>query len=191
MRRLMGKVPFAAVLLAAVLPSASANAEAPTSGYIVLLADGVDVSTMAAQHGDAVGHLYRSAVRGYSTHMSTADAERLARDPRVVLVQPDGVVSIAAQTMPTGIDRVDAELSPTAAIDGVDTRVDVDVAVLDTGVDLDHPDLNVHLAGARNCSFGRTANDGHGHGSHVAGTIGALDDDAGVVVSRRAPASGR
>jgi hypothetical protein len=36
-------------------------------------------------------------------------------------------VSVAAQTVPTGIDRVDAELSPTANINGVDERVNVDV----------------------------------------------------------------
>jgi subtilisin family serine protease len=96
-------------------------------------------------------------------------------------VQPDGVATIVAQTTPTGIDRVNADLSPTAAIDGVDARVDVDVAVIDTGIDLTHPDLNVHTAGARNCSTGRSANDGNGHGTHVAGTIGALDNGIGVV----------
>ena len=76
---------------------------------------------------------------------------------------------------------MDAELSPTARINGVDERVNVDVAVLDTGVDLDHPDLNVFTAGARNCSTGRSADDGNGHGSHVAGTIGAVDNGDGVV----------
>jgi subtilisin family serine protease len=59
--------------------------------------------------------------------------------------------------------------------------VDVDVAVIDTGVDLDHPDLNVYTAGAKNCSTGRSADDGNGHGTHVSGTIGALDNDLGVV----------
>jgi subtilisin len=99
----------------------------------------------------------------------------------VASVHTDGVAHATAQTLPTGINRVDAELSPTAAIDGVDTRVNVDVAVIDTGIDLNHPDLNVHTAGARNCSTGNSANDGHGHGTHVAGTIGALDNTDGVV----------
>ena len=74
-------------------------------------------------------------------------------------------------------------MSPTAAIDGADQRVDVDVAVIDTGVDLDHPDLNVNPAGAKNCTvFGLgSADDHNGHGSHVAGTIGALDNTTGVV----------
>ncbi|MGH3361282.1 MAG: S8 family serine peptidase, partial [Nocardioides sp.] len=59
--------------------------------------------------------------------------------------------------------------------------VDVDVAIIDTGIDLDHPDLNVHTAGARNCSKGRSADDGNGHGTHVAGTVGARDNAGGVV----------
>jgi subtilisin family serine protease len=57
----------------------------------------------------------------------------------------------------------------------------VDVAVIDTGIDLDHPDLNVYTAGAKNCSSGTSADDGNGHGTHVSGTIGALDNATGVV----------
>jgi subtilisin family serine protease len=103
--------------------------------------------------------------------------------PGVDFVQEDRPVAATAQSTPTGIDRSQADVSPTAAIDGADQRVDVDVAVIDTGVDLDHPDLNVNRTGAENCTlFGLgSADDDHGHGSHVAGTIGALDNTAGVV----------
>jgi subtilisin family serine protease len=149
------------------------------------LRPGVDASAVAAkqarEHGATVGHIYGRAIRGYSAHMSATAAARLARDPQVLLVQTDGAVSANAQSTPTGVDRADAELSPTAAIDGADTRVDVDVAVIDTGIHLDHPDLNVYAPGAKNCSTGKSANDGNGHGTHVAGTVGALDNGVGVV----------
>ncbi|MCP2249650.1 S8 family peptidase [Lentzea aerocolonigenes] len=181
MRRLTVQALFAAVLLAAAVPAAPASADTQTSGYIVLLKDGVSVSSVTGLLGVTVENVYTSAVRGYSGHMTATTAARLARDPRVALVQPDGVASIAAQTLPTGIDRIDAEQSPTARINGTDERVNVDVAVIDTGVDLDHPDLNVNTAGAKNCSTGRSADDGNGHGTHVAGTIGALDNGNGVV----------
>ncbi|MFI9813759.1 S8 family serine peptidase [Saccharothrix variisporea] len=181
MRHLVGKSLLASVLLAAVLPAAPGHADARTSAYIVVLADGVATSSVTADHAVTVDHVYSSALRGYSGRMTAATAARLARDPRVVLVQPDGVATTTAQTTPTGIDRIDAELSPTAAIDGTDQRVTVDVAVIDTGVDLDHPDLNVYTAGAKNCSTGKSADDGNGHGTHVAGTIGALDNGVGVV----------
>jgi hypothetical protein len=57
--------------------------------------------------------------------------------------------------------------------------VNVDIAIIDTGIDTAHPDLNV--VGGVNCSTGRSYNDGNGHGSHVAGTAAARDNTVGVV----------
>jgi subtilisin family serine protease len=184
-----------AAAAAASLTTATPSNAAPTAGYIVVLRSGVSSSSIAGEHaradGAKVGHVFRSSLNGYSAQMTTATADRIANDPRVLSVQPDRVVTIdakkpqppktLAQTLPTGIDRIDADRSPTANIDGADDRVDVDVAVIDTGVDLDHPDLNVNTAGALNCSTGRSANDGNGHGTHVSGTIGALDNGDFVV----------
>ncbi|HET8683861.1 MAG TPA: S8 family serine peptidase [Micromonosporaceae bacterium] len=187
MRRTLLAALFAGVVAVAgtAVTAASASAASERGDYIVMLQSGADSPAVAAEHarahGAAVGHVYRYAIKGYSASMSAAAAARIGSDPRVLLVQPDGVVSIAAQTLPTGINRVDAELSPTARINGVDERVNVDVAIIDTGIDLTHPDLNVYTAGAKNCSTGNSANDGNGHGTHVAGTVGALDNSIGVV----------
>jgi subtilisin family serine protease len=114
----------------------------------------------------------------------------LRLDPRVDYVEPNRRVYAFAQTLPTGINRIDADLSTTANIDGSDERVDVDIAILDTGIDLDHPDLNVYryancaMRGPANSACFENdsgANDGDGHGTHVAGTAAALDNDIGVV----------
>lgn len=186
-RKLLAALFVGAVAVATTSATSAiaAPADHASSGYIVMLQDGLDAQAVAAEQaqttGATVGHIYQSSIRGYSARMSATAAARLAKDPRVLLVQADGVVSIDAQTLPTGIDRADADLSPTAAINGVDTRVDVDVAVIDTGIDFTHPDLNVFTAGAKNCSSGNSAKDGNGHGSHVSGTIGALDNGIGVV----------
>ena len=74
--------------------------------------------------------------------------------------------------------RQELERRPTSTAS--DERVDADVAIFDTGID-PHPDLIV--AGGYNCSTSNRANwtDAHGHGTHVAGTVGALDNDFGVV----------
>jgi subtilisin family serine protease len=129
-----------------------------------------------------VSLVYRHALKGYAATMTSSVAKRLAEAPGVQWVQRDRVVKTAAQTMPTGINRVDADASPTARIDGVDERANVDVAVIDTGVNLTHPDLNVYPAGGKNCVTLLTPpEDGNGHGTHVAGTIGALDNTSGVV----------
>ncbi|MEV7966843.1 S8 family serine peptidase [Sphaerisporangium sp. NPDC088356] len=187
MRKTLLTILFAGSLVMAVSPATASAAAtlAPTGDYIVVLRDGADPSavanTQARSKGATLKNVYSHALRGYSARMTAAAAADLARDPQVQFVQPDGVVSIDAQTLPTGVNRADAELSPTAAINGVDTRVNVDVAIIDTGIQLTHPDLNVYTAGAKNCNNGTSANDGNGHGTHVAGTIGALDNTSTVV----------
>src|SRR4029453_2735503 len=96
----------------------------------------------------------------------------------------DRPVYATAQSLPTGVDRIQGDVSSTVSGDGAGS-VDLDVAVIDTGIDLDHPDLNV--VGGKSC-LGTTKgggtpsfDDGPGHGTHVAGTIGARDDGEGVV----------
>ncbi|MDP3892511.1 S8 family serine peptidase [Nocardioides sp.] len=178
-----------AVALATGYPAATAapghDTGATSSGaYIVVLKDTAPAAAVAGEHGRAhgadVGHVYRNAMRGYSARMSATAAAKVAADPRVDWIQRDGVVQTTAQELPTGINRANGNESSTKAGDGSGT-VDVDVAVIDTGIDLDHPDLNVHTAGAKNCSSGRSADDGNGHGTHVAGTVGAIDNTTGVV----------
>lgn len=191
MRRSTTAALAASTLLAFASTSVAAQAASTTtagsdrSGYIVVLKDGTAPGKVAAEqsnrYGTAVAHVYRDALKGYSAMMSDTAAQKIAGDSRVQFVQRDGIAEATAQTTPTGINRADADLSPTARINGVDERVDVDVAVIDTGIDLDHPDLNVYTAGAKNCSSGTSADDGNGHGTHVSGTIGALDNATGVV----------
>jgi len=171
------------LLLAGVVWLPVAGAAAPTSGYIVVLKGSVgSPAGVAAEQAQArslrVGHVYRHALKGYSAVMTAADAQGLRADPRVASVTQDRPVHLDQQVLPTGIDRVDGELSSTVSGDGAGS-VNVDVAVIDTGIDLTHPDLNV--AGGVNCAPGRGFNDGNGHGSHVAGIIAARDNDLGVV----------
>jgi subtilisin len=165
--------------------------------YIVVFKDDVDTDMAAddlkGRHTMTVGFRYRHALRGMSVKMSDKVLEKLAADPRVAYIEPDVIVSINAQTLPTGIDRINTDLDPTANIDGINDPMDVDIAILDTGIDLDHPDLYVfmhaycemrkirgRLVGI--CTDGDTnANDVNSHGTHVAGIAAALDNNAGVV----------
>jgi subtilisin len=157
---------------------ASASASDP---YIVVLDDGADAADVASDLGLEAGHVYSHALDGFSTRMNSVTAAAVEALPVVDYVERDRRVRTAAQTTPTGINRVDAELSPTAGIGGNGGDVNVDVAVIDTGVQVNHPELNV--VASRNCSlFGLGgAGDQNGHGTHVAGTIGARDNTAGVV----------
>jgi subtilisin len=148
----------------------------------VVVKKGFNARAVAVDHGRRAGadvhQTYRHALNGFSVRLSDAALARMRADKRVLLVSADHEVHGAAQTLPTGIDRIEGDLSSTAAGNGSGS-VNVAVAVLDTGIDLRHPDLNV--LGGKNCSTGKSYNDGNGHGTHVAGTIGAKDDANGVV----------
>lgn len=172
-------------------PAVSAPAAQTPENYIVVLEPGpssarAEAATLARQYGGSVGFVYEHALRGFSVTVSPAAADALARNPHVAYVEADQPVSIEAQATPTGINRIGAAGNSALDIDGTDDwRVDVDVAVIDTGIDLDNSDLNV--AGSINClnkssgSCVAGGDDDHYHGTHVAGTIGALDNGSGVV----------
>jgi subtilisin len=147
--------------------------------YIVVFHDDErDVPGLAAAHEQAYGvgvsHLYRAALKGYAATIPDARIGDVRRDPRVAFVSDDRPVEAVAQTLPTGVDRIDGELSTHFR----SNTWNIGVAVIDTGSG-PHSDLNI--AGGKNCSTGVSFNDGNGHGTHVAGTIGARNDGAGVV----------
>ncbi len=166
-------------------------AHADTAPYIIVFKDTVDPSGaaqgLAKAYGLQSGFIYQHALKGMSASVPAGRLIALQHDPRVAYVVQEMERSISGQSVPTGIQRIFADGNPEIAINGVDDyRVDVDVAVIDTGVDFQHPDLNV--AGGVNCTtsiFFATCkaggDDDHYHGTHVAGTIGALDNGIGVV----------
>jgi subtilisin len=153
--------------------------QAAARDYIVVFHDDErDVDGVAADHGRAYGasvaHLYRHALKGYAATIPQARIDDVRRDPRVAFVSEDRRVEAVAQSVPTGIDRIDAEPS----LHTSQPAWNLAVAVIDTGSG-PHADLNV--VGGTNCSNGKSFNDGNGHGTHVAGTIGAINNAAGVV----------
>jgi subtilisin family serine protease len=187
---------FAVIALTASVVLATSNAPsgaAPAAGeaqpYIVVLRGSTTTSprTLANRHAERYGAhvkgVWSHALKGYSADMTATEVAALRADPNVAYVQPDVVYQLDAQTVPTGIRRIFADTNPNLDIDGVDdARIDVDVAVIDSGI-MAHPDLNVVTRA--NCSSGvcqtGTGNDDNGHGTHVAGTVGAIDNDTGVV----------
>ena len=178
--------------------SMSAVGEPDFGRYIVTLKDGADSNALsqrlAKQTGGKRGYVYSSAMNGFSIEMPKAALNGLKNHPKVALVEEDLAQQAIVQGIPEGITRIFASQNSAFDIDGVDdNRVDADVAILDTGIDVDHPDLNV--VGGANClqtrkRRGRTtyycdanvsADDDQYHGTHVAGTVAALDNGIGVV----------
>jgi subtilisin len=176
---------LAAALLAA--PSAQpitglTRATSPVQGrYVVVLKTSVtDPGAVAAQQAQAYGaqvaHVYRSALKGYAATIPSDRVAAVRANAQVQSVSVDGQVRAAGQTVGTGVERV-------KAMNKANKGGGVNVAVIDTGIDLKHPDLAANIAGGYNCSSGgtRSYDDGNGHGTHVAGIIAALDNGVGVV----------
>jgi hypothetical protein len=129
-------------------------------------------------------HVYSAALRGFAMDASAAEMTRMKRNnANIAYCEQDQVVTATqsgggggttqpAQVVPWGIARVNGGRAGTFAT----------AWVIDTGIQLNHPDLNVDAARSRSFLGGRTtANDQNGHGTHVAGTIGARNNTIGVI----------
>ena len=145
--------------------------------YVVVLQDGVDVdatvSDLERAHGFRADHRYRASLSGFAATLTQRQRDAISRDPVVTSVHEDRGARLAPPSratrgaaLSTGVKRIGG---------GTKAAAGVAVAVLDTGIDLTHPDLSA--SAGTNCTGGanRRASavaDGNGHGTHVAGTIG-------------------
>ncbi len=187
MSKRIALLAVAVATLAVVLP-VSAQADNGTGNgpdrYIVVLKDAVDSDAVANLHanryGAQVDHVYNFALHGYSAVIPNDRVAALRSDENVSFVSEDGTVEALGQTAPTGVRRIGASTdgtSQTLANDGAG----VGVAVIDTGIQLNHPDL-VPVNAGKNCvRKNRSPADDNGHGTHVSGTIAAREDGNGVV----------
>jgi subtilisin family serine protease len=192
-RSLISLVATLVAVLALAAPAGAAD-------YVVVLADGTNAASHAASHGVQPTHVYTNVIDGYSADLTNAEAASLANAAGVESVQRSNTFQSGAsdsftalspksldakkggggQIVSVSMKRVGAHLSATADIDGIDERVDIDVAVLDGGVDPTHPDLNV-VGGTSCLPKDPSFVDRDGHGTGVAGAIGAIDNTSGVV----------
>jgi len=99
----------------------------------------------------------------------------LQKNPNITNVELDNQVFALKQTLPWGVDRIDAEV-----VHASNKGAGVDVAIIDTGIDGEHEDLIV-AGGKSFVDYTGDYSDDNGHGTHVAGTIAALDNGVGVV----------
>jgi aqualysin 1 len=185
MRRRTALLAAALAVLAGLLslPALAGNGNGAGS-YIVVLKDAVDPAAVANIHsnkyGAQVDAVWGNALHGYAAVVPNDRVAELRADANVKYVVADGEASASAQTIPYGIDLVNADSSSTLAGNGSGAVSNVNVYVIDTGVDASHPDLNV-VQSVNFAKGGGRSGDCNGHGTHVAGTIAAKDDAQGVV----------
>ncbi len=146
------------------------------------------VQAIEAIYGFQAEHVYSIVVRGFSAQLTARQIDALEQDPRVAYVEPDSIMTVIAQTLPWGINRIDADISSTRAGNGSGAVSNVNVYVIDTGI-ASHSDLN--RAAHVNFTGDGNNTDCNGHGTHVAGTIAARDNSIAVVgVVPGAPVTG-
>jgi Peptidase inhibitor I9 len=161
LRLVAGALVLAGV--AAGSAAGSAGRAAPNTGaipgrYIVVLEPGADRAAAVAYARSRGGYVfmqYRYALNGFAVRLPEVALRGIERNPDVMFVSPDEEVHAsacdptAAHCLPTGIDRIDADRRSTKSGDGRGS-VNVNVGIIDSGIDPSHPDLNV--AGGVNCS---------------------------------------
>ena len=131
---------------------------------------------LSSRYGGAVDKVFNHALQGFSAEMTPQAAEAMSSDPDVLFVEEDYYISINATQMnaPWGLDRVDQRNVPlNNSYNYVRTGSGVHVYVIDTGIRTSH----LEFAGRATADYdsmydGQNGNDCHGHGTHVAGTIG-------------------
>ena len=189
-------------VLAAAAPAA--GADVPTGRWIVQLRTDARAADVIASAPRAAGgrsltptHRFGKVLNGFAAPLTAAQHRALLTDPRVVAVVPDVAVQAAGEPYPLtadeiqpGIRRVGANSNPDRQFETGTTELDVDIAVLDTGIQPDNHELNVK--GGYNCTDstppGGDPTDpvywrdsvGSGHGTHVAGIAAARENGRGV-----------
>lgn len=151
--------------------------------YIVVFKDSVENPTdvaneMAQVHGLSLDYTYTNALKGFAATIPQARLDKISKDSRVQFISENKTVQTTSQVTPTGISRINTSTQSANPNKGTG----IGVAVIDTGIDLTHPDLKANIVANTSCIKGkRTGDDDNGHGSHVAGTIAALNNNTGVV----------
>ncbi|MHC4959200.1 MAG: S8 family peptidase [Planctomycetota bacterium] len=177
--------PSLPVMLVILALSASASAG---DQHVLVGCKGGTVKAMLNKYGgDRVGSLDVIALR-----VPAAAVAKLRANPNVAYVEENGIASIHApggkkgkpdgggsttpppQERPWGVHTVGGGIA-------ANTGAGIKIAVIDTGIDTDHEDLAANVKGGIGYVKGESYEDDHGHGSHCAGTIAALDNDRGVI----------
>jgi subtilisin family serine protease len=163
------------------------DADAPDAidgSFLVVLKDSASpkaaVATTAGrltrEHGGSVRAAWGHAVNGFAARMSDSEARELAADPSVAYVEQDVEVSADdTQLSPPswGLDRIDQAALPVDSRYGYSTSAaTVHAYVLDTGIHTTHTTFGGRATWGTNTTGDGIDDDCHGHGTHVAGTIG-------------------
>jgi aqualysin 1 len=177
-RAMLTLAVLGAVVVAGVGASLPATAAVGHQTYIVVLEDSVvNPAAAAAAAGVKPTHVYRHALKGYAAPMSSSAAAAISGRPNVRSVEPDGVVTTQATQSPAtwGLDRIDQRNLPlNNSYVYAQTGAGVTAYIIDTGIRTTHTQFGGRASSGYDfIDNDADASDCHGHGTHVAGTVGS------------------
>ncbi|OHD79183.1 MAG: hypothetical protein A2355_15330, partial [Spirochaetes bacterium RIFOXYB1_FULL_32_8] len=131
---------------------------------------------MVSSTGSSPDHIFSTVLQGFSIKTTKAEIDKLLKNDKVAYIEEDQVVSIneIQQNATWGIDRIDQQDLPLSkTYNYAFTGKDVDTYIIDTGIRFSHSEFGGRaITGIDIINAGGTATDDHGHGTHVAGTVG-------------------
>jgi PKD repeat protein len=164
------------------VPDATPAIGAVPNRYIITLRSGnrdiqSEATRLSKDHRGRVTAVYESALRGFAVEMQPSDIAKLRKDPEVAAIEPDQIVSISGTQSPApswGLDRIDQRKLPLSHSYTVGPNGSgVHVYIIDTGILRTHVDFGGRAVfGFDAIQDGNGMTDCHGHGTHVAGTVG-------------------
>jgi subtilisin family serine protease len=167
--------PTGAVRAEAAPLRAAAAGRGVEGSYIVVLKEGANPRSVAAIAGAEPEFVYTAAVNGFSAELNQGQLNALQHNPNVEYIEQDqlGGIDITQSGATWGLDRIDQTSN---ALNGTyvytNTASNVTAYVLDTGIYSSHAQFGGRASNVWNYA-GSPVNDCHGHGTHVAGTIGS------------------
>jgi subtilisin family serine protease len=162
------------------VPASAAPPDGARANFIVVLKPSVSrAAPVAAAHAQAFGgdvrHVYEHALKGYAGSFDEGQLGALLADARVESVERDGeVTAFTTQTNATwGLDRIDQQSLPlSGTYTYTNTGASVTAYIIDTGIRFGHSEFAGRAVSGFDSVDGGSADDCHGHGTHVAGTVG-------------------
>jgi subtilisin family serine protease len=135
-----------------------------------------DRESLIKEHRGKVLHSY-GLINAAAARIPSRAMVAIEKNPNVKYVEYDYIVTATVQSLPWGVDRIDAPI-----VHGYNKGGGIKVAIIDTGIDHDHPDLHANcIGGIDYVNDDNDPMDDNGHGTHCAGIIGAMDNDIGVI----------
>lgn len=181
-----------------LVQAAATSGSIIVGSYIVVLKEdgtlrnSITEETVQAQAEDLMEHytntqeeaietsFHGSAVNGFVAQLDEATAARLQNDPAVEIIEPDRILGLCACVELVSSRQVAWNVRKTGYGNGLNFG-EKTVWIIDSGADLDHPDLNIDQQRSVSFVSGETVDDVNGHGTHVAGIIGALNNNVGIL----------